>query len=244
MKVKCCIIDNEDHALDVIKKYILKTPDLELAGAELNPLQALNKITNGDIVADITFLDIDMPQLSGIELAELVQPFTRIIFTTAFSEYAVNAFERDAIDYLLKPVSYQRFLKAVSKAKEKMRPELPVTKEDPDHFYIQSEGKGKLIRINYQDIMYLESAQNYIRIHLADHAYLTYFTMTEMEEILPADKFRRVHKSYIVNLDKISSLEAGMIHLSDGSAVALGQSYKKGLQDIIQPMLLKSKRLS
>lgn len=242
--MRCCIIDNEDHALDVIRKYILKTPELELAGAELNPLQALNKITNGEIVTDITFLDIDMPQLSGIELAELIQPYTRIIFTTAFGEYAVNAFDKDAIDYLLKPVSYQRFLKAISRAKEKIKPNPNAIKNERDHFFIQSEGKGKLIRINHQEITYIESAQNYIRIHLPDHIYLTYFTMAEMEETLPADKFKRIHKSYIVNLDKITSIEAGMLHLADGSAVALGQSYRKELQDVIRPMLLKSKRLS
>lgn len=242
MKMKCCIIDNEDHALDVIRKYILKTPDLELAGAESNPLLALNKITNGEIVTDITFLDIDMPQLSGVELAELIQPYTCIIFTTAFSEYAVHAFEKDAVDYLMKPVSYPRFLKAVGKAKERMQPEHTAPRQE--HSFIQSEGKGKLIRINHRDIMYIESAQNYIRIHLADHIYLTYLTMKEIEETLPGDKFRRVHKSYIINLDNITSIEAGMIHLSDNSAIALGQSYRKDLQDIIQPMLLKSKRLS
>lgn len=244
MKMRCCIIDNEKHALDVIKKYILKTPELELAAAELNPLQALNKITNGEIVTDITFLDIDMPQLSGIELAGLIQPYTRIIFTTAFSEYAVHAFEKDAVDYLMKPVSYQRFLKAVAKSKEKIKPTHIAAKPEQDRFFIQSEGRRKLIRINHKDIAYIESAQNYIRIHLEDHIYLTYLTMKEIEETLPEDKFRRVHKSYIVNLDKITSVEAGMIHLSDGSAIALGQSYRKDLQDIIQPMLLKSKRLS
>ncbi|MBW7891302.1 MAG: response regulator transcription factor [Chitinophagaceae bacterium] len=244
MNIRCFIIDNEEHALDVIRKFIINTPGLELAGAETNPLLALNKVTGGDIVADITFLDIDMPQLSGIELAELIGTYTRIIFTTAFSEYAVKAFDKDALDYLLKPVSYERFLKAINKAKEKLNPERAVSKvKEKDHFFIQSEGKGKLIRISYVDIVYIESAQNYIRIHLADAAYLTYLTMKEIEETLPADRFMRVHKSFIINLAKISSVESGIIHLTDGSAVTLAQSYRKEMLDMISPTLVRSKRL-
>ncbi len=244
MSIRCCIVDNEEHALDVIRKYVLRTPGLELVATETNPLLALNKITNKDIIADITFLDIDMPELSGMELAELIGSYTKIIFSTAFSEYAVKAFDKDAIDYLLKPVSYERFLKAVNKAKETLRPEHTGHNSlSADHFFIQSEGKGKLIRINYGDIIYIESAQNYIRIHLDNAVYLTYLTMKEIEEILPANQFKRVHKSFIVSLSKVTSLEAGMLHLSDGSAVSLGQSYRKEMLETINPVLVKSKRL-
>lgn len=241
MTLRCYLIDDEEHAIDLLTKYIERTPGMELIGTQTDPLVALNAFSSGQIDADLTFMDIDMPQLSGMDLAELVHTHTHIIFTTAFKEYALGAFERNVLDYMLKPISYERFLKAVSKARERIALERPIISQKvSDHFFAACD--GKLTRINFDDILYTEGAKNYIRLHMGNEIKLLYLTMSEIEERLPTDRFMRIHRSYHVNLDKIIGIESGMIHLSDGNSIPYGQSYQKDFYSRIGPDMLKTKR--
>jgi two-component system LytT family response regulator len=179
----CYIIDDELHAIQVLAGYVNKTPGLELAGSTENPLEGLNEFREKGY-ADITFVDIDMAQLSGIEVATLIGNKTSVVFTTAFPKYAVEAFEKDASDYILKPITYERFLKCINKITARIG-----SKKENDFFYIQCESKGKIIKLNYDDIIFVEALKNYVSIHTADNKHLTYLTLKEMEGSLPPNRF-------------------------------------------------------
>jgi DNA-binding LytR/AlgR family response regulator len=242
MTLRCYVVDNEDHAISLLSRHINKTPGLELAGTEINPLEALKKITSGEIKADISFLDIEMPQLSGLDLAGLVQPYTHIVFTTAHEQFALRAFDTEVIDYLLKPIEYPRFLKAIQKVQKYLASESENNTDGRSFIFIQSETKGKMIRIKIDDIYFVAGAQNYVRIMLDDIGHLTYLTLKEMEDILPKQGFMRVHKSHLININKVDFVEGGMIHMTNGIPVQLGATYKKDFLDRINNHLIRSSR--
>jgi len=161
----CYIIDDELHAISNLQDYIKKTPGLNLIGTNQNPVQALSFFQESEAYPDITFLDIDMPHLSGIELSSMLKGKTIIVFTTAYPNFAIDAFDLEVSDFLLKPFSYERFLKCINKINpilQKKKNELPKVSED--HFYIQTDGKGKVTKLFYRDIFYIESQKNYLSI--------------------------------------------------------------------------------
>lgn len=237
----CYIVDDESHAIETLTRYIEKVPGLELIGSATNPLVALDLI-NTSIQPDITFLDVDMPQLSGIELAGLINDRTKIIFTTAFSNYAVAAFEKNASDYLLKPISFERFLASIKKVSE--NPKALSSQTPDDHFYIKSNIKGKVIKLSFSDIYCFESIKNYIAIYTIDNKYVTYLTMKELEKILPEQQFLRVHKSFIVSTRVITTVDGSSIQLKNNSNIPLGQTYKSLVQAYITEKLITSSRQS
>jgi DNA-binding LytR/AlgR family response regulator len=177
----------------------------------------------------------------GNTQAALFEPYTRLIVSSAHQDFAARAFELNAIDYLQAPVSYDRFLKCIDKVKEKFSRVKPCHQELP-YFFVQSDGKGKLIRIAKDDIVFVESALNYLRIHLDKGSHLTYLSIKQMEETLQGHQFIRVHKSFIINLDKINTIEGNMIHLNNGKTIVLGPSYRRDFFDRIGLVLLRSKR--
>jgi DNA-binding LytR/AlgR family response regulator len=214
----CYIIDDELHAISNLQDYIEKTPGLSLTGTNQNPLQALAQFQESEVYPDITFLDIDMPHLSGIELS--------------------------VSDFLLKPFSYERFLKCINK----IIPILQKKKNEPsrvseDHFYIQTDGKGKMTKLFYRDIFYIESQKNYLSIVTAQKKLLTYLTLSEIEEKLNGQPFLRIHKSYIVNTEKISHVEGNEIFLTDiKENFPIGVSYKDAFLAYMKEKLIKTKR--
>lgn len=237
-------MDDEIHAIKVLTKHIDRTPGLHLIGSETNPLTAWSTISAGIIKPDLVFLDIDMPQLSGIELADLLKPVP-VIFTTAHPDYALEAFEKNAIDYLLKPFSYERFLKALTKINERLSiTHQTVVADDEKDFYIKSETKGKMIKVKYEDILYIEAKANYLKFYLGNKSHLAYLTLKELDEKLPSKIFLRVHKSYIVNLTKIIALDSAHILLENKDMVEIGRSYKSNLLEVINPKLISSKRFT
>ncbi|WP_266204466.1 LytR/AlgR family response regulator transcription factor [Pontibacter kalidii] len=241
----CYVVDDEQHALVVLSRYIQNTPGLELKGAEENPLHALDAITSGKVSADITFLDVDMPQLSGIDLTGLINSCTTVVFTTAYPDYAYQAFDKNAVDYLLKPISYERFLRAIAKVKEALKPRqiVPAVEQNNAYFFVKADVKGKFVKVSLEDIIYVEAMQNYVVIHHAAERLTTYLSMKEVEEHLPTADFTRVHKSFIVNNAKVKSVEGNQIKLADESTVSLGPSYRTAFLDMINAKLLKSKRV-
>jgi len=238
MKIKCIIIDDEPLARKGIKEYVEDVESLELVGDFDNPLKATGML--GEQQFELMLLDIQMPKISGIEFLKSMQHPPLVIFTTAYPQYAVDGFELNAVDYLLKPFSFERFLKAVMKAKAIIgglaKPEPVSLATSDDHFFIKSD--NKLLKIKFEDICFVEALQNYIAIHTAEKKYITYLTFKTLEESLPAEQFLKVHKSYIVSIDKITSIT--------GNELAIGQHHipvSRGLKDEVMDRLLKGKFL-
>ncbi|MFD0749234.1 LytR/AlgR family response regulator transcription factor [Mucilaginibacter calamicampi] len=239
MKQTCYIVDDELHAVEMLITYIAQTEGLELAGYSTNPLVALNEVT-GDNPPDVTFLDVEMPELSGLDFTELAGSHTRIVLTTAYQEFAVAAFEKEVFDYLLKPISYTRFRKCIQRIERSNKTK--AHREKRDFFYVKSDIKGKAVKVRVNDIIYVEGALNYVKIHQAKGAILSYLTLSEMLQYLPAEQFSRIHHSFIINNEKITTIEGGRVTLEGHIYVTLGRSYKETFLAQMSQSLLKSKR--
>jgi DNA-binding LytR/AlgR family response regulator len=237
--INCYVIDDEFHAIQILDDFIAITPGLNLIGHTTNPLIGLEYITSNK-PPDITFIDINMPELSGMELAGLVNQLTKIIFTTAYDKFAVEAFEKNAFDYLLKPITIERFTKCINRYKNHYNNIAPAT---DDYFYVKGDSKSKLIRINTIEILYIESALNYIIIHTATEKQITYLTMGEIESYLPESSFSRIQRSFIVNHNKIKSVSADEIVLVNKTVLDIGDIYKQAFFEKINSNILKTKRL-
>jgi DNA-binding LytR/AlgR family response regulator len=244
MTITCYIIDDESEAIGLLKEYIGNTPGLELVGSSQNPVTALDEIT-GPLAPDITFMDVDMRQLSGMELAGMVNLYTTVVFTTGFPEYALQAFEMEAFDYLLKPINYERFLKCIQRAKRKMnRPVSAAPGLNEDFFNIKSEIKGRMVKIRFDEVIYVEGAVNYIQIHTPGGKHMTYLTMKEIEYHLPKQIFARIHRSFIVNINFVRVIERNQLKLENGESLTMGDYYKQRFLDIMDAHLVKTNRAS
>lgn len=241
--ITCYIVDDEAHAIQVLTRYIQQTPGLQLLGSEENPLRALDAITRGLYKPDIVFADVEMPQLSGVKLAELLAPHTRVVFTTAYSGFALDAFDRDAVDYLLKPILYERFLVSVTRIRERRNALSPFSGKEEAYCYVKGDSRGQLVRVVLSHIQYIQAMQNYLILHLRDKKLITYLTLQELEERLPAGAFTRVHKSYIVPYAKVHTVEGNQVILENLAVVPLGPAYRDHFLQNVNARLIKSKRL-
>ena len=237
MTINCIIIDDEPLARKGLNEYIGDTGFLHLLGEFDSPLKATELLSKGEV--DLVFLDIQMPKITGIEFIKSLKNAPPVIFTTAYPNHALEGFEVNAMDYLVKPVSFERFLKAVLKAKEyyEVREKNSTTKNaDSDYFFIKAD--GRLVKIFYDDILFAEGLQNYVTIHTKEKKYITYLTFKAVEDYLPAQQFIKVHKSYIVSAAKIDSIE--------GNEVIIGGHHipiSRGLKEDVMEKLLKGKFL-
>ena len=236
--IRCIAIEDEPLALRQMEKYIEKTPYLQLCGSFESALEAMNAVNEETI--DLIFTDINMPDLSGMEFVKsLVNP-PKIIFTTAYEEYALEGFKVDALDYLLKPIGYSDFLKAANKAKtwfdSQSKPTESVQSND-QFLFIKSE--YKVIRVNFADIKYIESMREYVRIHLLQQKpIMSLMSMKKIEEFLPASQFMRVHRSYIVNLHKVSTIEKSRIIFDGKVYIPISEQYKEKFQRFLDEFFL------
>jgi DNA-binding LytR/AlgR family response regulator len=235
-KINCLVIDDEPLARKGLKEYIADIDFLHLAGEFDNPLKATEMISRGE--AELIFLDIQMPKITGLDFFKSLQQPPPVIFTTAYPQYALEGFEVNALDYLVKPVSFDRFYKAALKAREfyEIREKNKGQAMSPDYFFIKAD--NKLVKIFFNEILFAEALQNYVTIHLADKKYMTYLTFKSVEEYLPAGEFIKVHKSYIVAISKIDSIE--------GSDIRVGERHipvSRNLKDEVMEKLLKGKFL-
>ena len=231
--IKVVAIDDEPLALQLVKGYVEKTPFLEMAGAFDNPVDAVGFITSSDV--DLVLLDIQMPDLTGTELASVISGGPKVIFTTAYEKYALEGFRLDAVDYLLKPFSYAEFLRAVQKAEkliELERQQLPSVEVRKDFLFIKSE--YKIRRINFSEIHYIEGLKDYVKIFLTGEKkpVLSLSTLKALEARLPEDKFMRVHRSYIVNLDTVKVIERNRIVYGD-VRIPVTDQYKENFQKFL-----------
>jgi DNA-binding LytR/AlgR family response regulator len=222
-------------------EYINKTEGLELQGFSTNPLMALNEVT-GSNPPDITFLDVEMPELSGMEFAGMVNLYTRVIFTTSFQEFALEAFEKEAFDFLLKPIGYARFRRSIQRVQREHIAKKRAKKAKRKFFFVKTETKGRMIRVNINDILFIEGAQNYIRIHLTTGKLMPYLTIQEIEQFLSLQQFSRIHQSYIINNDRIKAVEQTLVVMEDGTILNIGRYYKEPFLEKMNELLLKSRR--
>jgi DNA-binding LytR/AlgR family response regulator len=214
LKLNCIIIDDEPLARKGLKEYISDVEFLNLVNEFDNPVKAMDCISKKEI--HLIFLDIQMPKLTGLEFLKTLKNAPPVIFTTAFPQFALEGFELNALDYLVKPVSYERFLKAVVKAREyyEIRQKNVAEKTSStidDHFFIKAD--NKLVKIFFNDILFAEGLQNYVVIHTREKKYITYLTFKSLEEYLPSGSFIRTHKSYIVSASKVDSIEGNELRI-------------------------------
>ncbi|MDZ4794663.1 MAG: LytTR family DNA-binding domain-containing protein [Bacteroidota bacterium] len=236
MSINCIIIDDEPLARKGLKEYIADVDFLWLVGEFDNPLQAAELISRGEV--QLLFLDIQMPKITGLDFFKTLQQPPPVIFTTAYPQYALEGFEVNALDYLVKPISFDRFLKAALKAKEYYEVRDTNTKEAHagEYFFIKAD--NKLVKILFDEVLYVEALQNYVTIHTATKKYMTYLTFKSVEDYLPADKFLKVHKSYIVAASKIDTIE--------GNDIRIGQQHipiSRNQKEEVMDRLLKGKFL-
>lgn len=229
MNLKCAIVDDEPLALGLLESYVNKTPFLELVGKYSSAVPAMNELPDKHI--DLLFLDIQMPELNGLEFSKMVDASTRIVFTTAFDQYAIDGYKVNALDYLLKPISYVDFLQAANKAVQWFEL-LQQPKEEIQSIFVKSE--YKLVQIELSKILYIEGLKDYLKIYEEDSPkpILSLMSMKAMEELLPASRFMRVHRSYIVQKDKIRIIDRGRIVFGK-TYIPISDSYKQTFQDFL-----------
>jgi DNA-binding LytR/AlgR family response regulator len=240
MKIlSCIIIDDEPLARKGLVEYIQDVDFLELAGEFDNPLKAMELLTRQKI--DLIFLDIQMPKITGLDFLKNLSNPPFVIFTTAYPQYAVTGFELNAVDYLLKPFSFDRFWKAVMKvnslAGSSKQPADTPGAATEDHIFIKSD--NRLVKIFYDDILFVEALQNYVAIHTSSKKYITYLTIKSVEDNLPANLFLKIHKSYIVSLARIDSIEGNEIRVGQHSLPISRTSKEEVMEKILQNRYLK-----
>jgi DNA-binding LytR/AlgR family response regulator len=238
--INCIIVDDEQHAIDILVHYVKQTPHLNLVGSFKNPIDALHLL--GEQKIDLVFLDIQMPELSGIDFIKTIHGKSKVILTTAYSEFALEGYDLYVVDYLLKPIRLPRFLASVQKAAEQLNAGHE-THQEPlagDYIFVKTESKGKLLKINLVDIDFIESFKNYMAIHCGTLKILVYTSMKELEERLPKNHFIRVHKSFIVPISRIIGIEGNLVRLKNVTKeIVIGENYKTELTEIISRKMIK-----
>jgi len=238
----CIAVDDEPLALGLIVSYIQKTPFLELRGQFDNPLDAMEFLEENPV--QLLFLDIQMPDLTGVEFAGILDKNSRIIFTTAFDKYAIEGFKLEALDYLLKPISYDVFLKSANRAQKhfklhassQLKKDSTATSND-DYLFVKADYQLK--RINYSEILYFEGLKDYVKLYIesSNKPIVFHATMKSLEEKLPGDKFMRIHRSFIVSLYKIKTIERDRI-LFGKERIPISKQYKEVFDDFIKKKFL------
>jgi two-component system LytT family response regulator len=236
--IKCLVVDDEPLALQILEDYISKIPFLTLVKATTNAIEALTLVQEGNI--DLVFLDVQMPELTGIQFLRIANGKAKVVLTTAYSQYALEGYELDVVDYLLKPIAFDRFFKSAQKAQAIIQPAnkqpaeaiQPVQQQDflSDFIFVKSE--HKIQKIHLHQILFIEGLKDYISIFTQSERIITLQNMKKMEEILPEKHFVRVHKSYIVALNKIDSIERGRIFIGD-KTIPVGDTYRDDFFKII-----------
>lgn len=245
MTLSCTIIDDEPLAVRLLESYVAKTPFLELRSTYSSAVEAMEGLTQSPV--DLLFLDIQMPGLNGLEFAKIVDRHTRIVFTTAFSSYAVEGYKVNAIDYLMKPFGYADFLAAAQKALAFFEAVAPATAPadsdmstaDAESFFVKSD--YRIVRLSYRSILYVEGLKDYVKIYTEGdrRATVALTSMTRMADFLPQN-FIRIHRSFIVNMDHVNIIDRGQIMIADRS-INIGDSYKDTVSEYVSRRMLQGR---
>ncbi|MFD0795184.1 LytR/AlgR family response regulator transcription factor [Mucilaginibacter litoreus] len=235
--IRCLVVDDEPLALSILEDYISKVPFLQLVKATTNPIEALTMVQDGGI--DLVFLDVQMPELTGIQFLKIANGKTKVILTTAYPQYALEGYELDVLDYLLKPIAFDRFYKSAQKAQGIIQPAAkPVSAPEPiaqddfmsDFIFVKTE--HKIQKVYLHDILFIEGLKDYISIFTPNERIITLQNMKKMEDALPEKHFIRVHKSYIVSINKIDSIERSRIFIGD-KIIPVGDTYRDDFFKIV-----------
>lgn len=231
--IRCLIVDDEPPAREIIRRYIEQVPSLQLAGECGNAIEAFTLLRQQPV--DLLFLDIRMPQLNGNDFLKTLKNPPKVIFTTAYSEYALEGYELDAIDYLMKPIPFDRFLKAVNKAyqqgpnKTEVSAVVEEKKNDP---FVYFRADRKMIKVMLHDIIYIESMKDYVKVFTSNGTIITKQSISSVEAMLPEKSFIRTHRSFIISLDKIKSFTSELIEI-DKTEVPIGKLYRNGVMKVL-----------
>jgi two-component system, LytTR family, response regulator len=237
--INCIIIDDEQPAIEIIEDYVKKIPYLNCLATTTNPVDGLSIINKQNI--NLVFLDVQMPYLTGIDFVKAIQGKCKVIFTTAYDKFAIEGFDLDIIDYLLKPVSFSRFLKAAQKAYDIFENDnnknAPGTM--PNYIMLRGDTKGSFIKVELADIDYVEATGNYVCIVCGTKKIFAHTKMSTLENLLPAEYFTRVQKSYIVNIHKIATINGNSIKLKNNEKadIVIGSTYKEAFLEIVRNRL-------
>ncbi len=232
MKIKCIIIDDEPLAAEVIENYLKEFSNVEHVGSFTNPLEALELIESGEIEA--VFIDINMPKMNGLEFIRSIEAKPSFVITTAYREYAVESYDLDVLDYLVKPIPFNRFLKSINKLSLKFNADRSMENahDSAEKSFIFLKVDKKLVRIKYNDIHFIESLKDYIKVFTSEGDFLAHKSLTSITEELPKSKFLRIHRSFTVSLDKIDALEGNSVLLK-GKRIPIGRKYVNHAKDVI-----------
>ena len=226
--INCLVVDDEPLAREIIETYLSKLPGWQVAASCINAIEAYEAMMRTPV--DVIFLDIQMPIISGIDFLRTLKQPPLIVFTTAYAEHAVTGFDLHAVDYLVKPISFERFFQATQKITERMQikaPPAPLPPADiPTYFFIKLE--GRLVKINYGDVLYMEAQRDFTTIHLANKKLLAGMHLKAIEDMLAPPNILRVHRSYIVNLDAIRAINGNVLEIA-GTEIPIGDHYKESL---------------
>jgi len=227
--IKCIIVDDEPTARDILQLLIKKIEGIDIVASCKNASEALQELNKNSI--DLIFLDINMPHMSGITLAKSISKSTKIIFTTAYREYAIDGFDLQAVDYLLKPISLERLEQAIQKYKSENTATLPDITQAKEYIVVRSE--RKMVKINLSEILYIESLSDYLKIHSSSKIIVTRETISNIESKLPSNNFIRIHRSFIISLQYITSYTAEFVEVND-KAISISRSYRNSFLRIIE----------
>ncbi|MBO6495909.1 MAG: response regulator transcription factor [Roseivirga sp.] len=225
--IKCLIVDDEPLSRQVLKGFVFDHPDLQLGGECKDALEAMSFLEKQGV--DLLFLDINMPKLSGVNFYKSLQNKPEVIFTTAYSEFAVEGFELNAIDYLMKPIAFERFIKAIQKVKDKLGQN---SSSSPVQDYMMLKADKKMYRTSFEDILFCEALGDYVKVHLSDKVLIVTTTMKKLLTELPEQIFLRTHKSYIINKTKVEYIEGNQIKIGE-RMVSIGQSYRDEVMRVL-----------
>ncbi len=238
--INCIIVDDEEDAIDILIHYVKQTTHLNLVASFTNPIDALQLLGEQNI--ELIFLDIQMPELSGIDFIKAIHNKSKVILTTAYSEFALEGYELYVVDYLLKPIRLPRFLTAVQKAIEQINAANATQQETAldDYIFVKTESKGKFLKVNHADIDFIVSMRNYMVIHCGVNKIMVYTSMKELEERLPKKLFLRVHKSFIIPISKITGIEGNIVRLKNIAVeIQIGENYKAELMEMIKGKMIQ-----
>lgn len=233
MKLKCLIVDDEALAQNVIERYIEQVNELTLVAKCIDAVEAINSLNEESV--DLIFLDIEMPKLDGLSFLKTLNSPPKIILTTAYRKYAIEGFELDVVDYLLKPISFERFIKSVNKVinLKSLEENFDPHSKDIEADYIYLRADNKMIQIPFEDILYIQSLSNYVRIFRNGRSIISYQKLSHLEKVLPSSRFIRVHRSYIVPLHRISSYTNSYIEIGE-EEIPLGGQYKDKVIEVLK----------
>lgn len=232
MRVKCIIVDDEPLAIEVLESYVNKVEELQLVGTFRNAISAFTFLQQQQV--DLIFLDIQMPKLSGIDFLKTLRHPPKVIFTTAFRDYALEGFELEIVDYLLKPIPFERFLKAVAKVFQQPSGQaVSSPKQEPaTENYVYFKVDKKMIKTKMADVLYIESIKDYVKVKTPEKEIVTQQKISYLEESLPREQFLRIHRSFIVNLEKIDAYSATDVEIGKHS-IPIGRNYKNDVMKIL-----------